>query len=654
MLKDKKKIQVWAGLASIMIVGFIVQFFLYTRTDYIQGQDGGYYAYTVKELLETGKVAGNMLGSPPLFFYVSGFFAFFTGVESGVKIATALFSALTGLSIFILTRYLSGSRIAGLIASFFIIFNPIALRFGADIRKNSAVLFFIPLIFYLFLKTSDQLGKKDPDIRKLGLQFIGLAFFVLLAGLTHKSVIIVWFIILCYFGFKIGVERRIGMKEFLFFYLPNLVLAIIVVLKYGSFSEDLSTINSSIGAISKDRYEGPVIQLNLYLFFLWLVAVPGILAILKRIIAKQSKEIFIGSWLLLSFILTLPQISISHNWRYVLMTYLPLSVTAGYSAVWLREKYGYLITGVFIAPFAIIMVYFLVSYGFNDSQMRPILDEKILASKEKGAQSIPETADIYSDLGAGNAQYWSRYFFGPRVQNASGPQMIKAVANSILSGKEVYFFGIKSADTGTVRNGEDKNIPLPPPENFSGQEQAQINKPRDPNISGPGPAGADVIPPYLLHFFDLRPAYTDNEIIILELAGIKAENIHELKSIIEQEASKPASPAMPEEPKEKYSFERMMLVSSYFILPYEIINMVDPAYRALWQIEIGLPLSMLIFGALIVFLVKKYYLYSNSDLLLLSVFAILVIAVFLFRPGVIWGYYPLRPPDGFAPGQGLK
>ena len=139
-------------LAVLVSLFFIVCLFFLFQSAELQGQDAPYYLRGVESILKTGFLPSGILEFPPVFFYAAAFFSLFAGTVSGIKIAAALFAALSGVGVFLLARQLLKNNEAALVSAIFFLIAPVSMRLLDGFWKTTAALCFLPLFFYFFFR----------------------------------------------------------------------------------------------------------------------------------------------------------------------------------------------------------------------------------------------------------------------------------------------------------------------------------------------------------------------------------------------------------------------------------------------------------------------------------------------------------------------
>ena len=99
-------------LPLVLILGFGFYLYILTRHPLIYGIDGPYYLIQVRSLLESGHLK---YGDPPLAFFIFTFFTLLSGgdITLGIRIAVALFSALSAVPLYFWIKRVTHSEMSG-------------------------------------------------------------------------------------------------------------------------------------------------------------------------------------------------------------------------------------------------------------------------------------------------------------------------------------------------------------------------------------------------------------------------------------------------------------------------------------------------------------------------------------------------------------
>ena len=582
----------WICLCILLVAAFAAQLVLTSATEYVNGTDGGYYAYQMRELLEQGWSGGlSPLEVPPVFFWVAYPFAKLLGVMLGVKIATAFFTVLLGLATFLLVRYVFHSDVAALLAVFLVVFSPMALRVAVDIRKNMASLAFLVLFLYLFLRCLE-------NWRWVFL----LAAVGLLGVFTHKTFVYVWFILPAYLPFSWLIERRRPDRRDWLLLSCNAVAVAIALLLWNSLSSGFNEIVANAG-LPFQASRGAVPEL----WPLLVAAVPGCLLVALR---PRRETTLLLAWFLLSLLLTFPQVNVANQWRFQVMLFPPAAVFAAVSLDWLWRRFHSFSLPVILLTLVLSVVSF-VSFGHNDPQMKAALPEPMLVSLERGSRVTSRQGLIITDL-ANQSGYWVRYFYGPQTVSLSPPERAEiagTLEQAFSASQPVYLVLAVNTPLGEDRPG----TPRPP-----------SSQPFPPQ---PSPAFSP------LRFDQMIRLYADGQVAVWQVKTAGAV------SFPREPVPAGATAAQPGR-IEGYQAERWATLSTFLLAPYEVLRAIHPPFLALWEIQIGFPACLLLLGILLRGSQRIYpWLARRSWLLYLALCAFMgcLAALYLFSPAWFWG-----------------
>jgi len=581
----------WICLCLILAAAFAAQLILTSGAEYINGTDGGYYAYQLKEMAEQGWSGGfSPLEVPPVFFYVAYPFTQLFGVMMGVKIATALFTVLLGLGTYFLVRTAFRSDAAALLAVFLVVFSPMTLRIAVDIRKNMASLALLVWFLYLFLRC----------LKNWRWVFL-LAAVGLLGVFTHKTFVYVWFILPAYLPFSWLIERCRPDRQDWLLLGCNILAVVGALLLWNSLSPGFNEITANNG-LPFQASRGAVPEL----WPLLVLAVPGCLLAALR---PRRETTLLLAWFLLSLLLTFPQVNVSNQWRFQVMLFPPVVVFAAVTLGWLWRRFRSYSLPVLLAVLVLSVVSF-IAFGSNDLQMKPSLPEPILDSLERGSQVTGRQGLILTDL-ANQSAYWVRYFFGPGMVSLSSPDRVQTaelVEQALDAGQPVTLVVVGNAPPGG-------------------------NRPANPQPSIP-----QASPPFLpsLRFDQMTRLYTDGLVSIWQVQTAAAISTNQKPVPSTGNAGKPVEQAG----MESYQTGRWAALSTFLIAPYEALRAINPPFLALWEIQIGFPACLLLLGVLFLGCQEIYpWLSRRPWLLALLLFGSMacVAALYLFSPAWFWG-----------------
>ncbi|MEI6309780.1 MAG: glycosyltransferase family 39 protein, partial [bacterium] len=581
----------WICLCFILAAGFAAQLALTSGAEYINGTDGGFYAYQLREMSEQGWLGGlSPFEVPPVFFFVAYPFAKLFGVMLGVKIATALFTVLLGLATYLLVRTAFRSDLAALLAVVLVVFSPMTLRVAVDIRKNMASLALLVLFLYLFLRC----------LKNWRWVFL-LAAVGLLGIFTHKTFVYVWFILPAYLPFSWLIERRRPDRQDWLLLGCNVAAVAGALLLWNSLNPGFNEIAANAG-LPFQASRGAVPEL----WPLLAIAVPGCLLAALR---PRRETTLLLVWFTLSLLLTFPQINVSNQWRFQVMLFPPVAIFAAVSLGWLWRRFHSFSLPVLLVALALSVVSF-IGFGSNDAQMRASLPEPVLVSLERGSQVANRQGLIITDL-ANQPAYWVRYFYGPGMISLSSAERAE------IAGKVEQ----------TLAAGQPVTLVL------AGNAPPGGNRPANPKPSAPFPSPTFASP---LRFDQMTRLYADGLVSIWQVKTAAAISIKQEPVPSSGNGGRPVEASG----MESYQPGRWAALSTFLIAPYEILRAINPPFLALWEIQIGFPACLLLLGLLLGGCRLLYpWLAHRPPLLYLSLLASMacVAALYLFSPAWFWG-----------------
>jgi len=619
-LKDNKLSYLHVFAVIIPIIGFVIHLLLSLRTPYVNGVDGSFYALNLKELITYGWFTKfNLIKTPatsPIFFFVAAPFALIFGSSAAVKITTTLFSVLIGVMVYKITKLITKSTKAALIAETLAILSPISMRMAADNRKSVVGLFFLTLAIYLTLKYTK--GKKN-------ILYILIA--CVLGILSHKSFILFWIILLGYFVLLFVFKRKLYLKQNWIFLAGNAAITLVVLITYGSIGKEIGNniAQSSDGIINM----AGIHQSDLHSLPLIVFSIPAILHIVKY---STKQNLLILAWLIVNYLLMFPQVRDEGfwYWRMIMMLYPCLCVLCGYTYYWLYKhlrEVAYILMSV---PIALSIVW-MVNFGLNDFQMKPLGSRVLLDSLEIASKDVEKEDVVITNLGD---NHWIRYFFTKYTYEFNVQLLLEDISKGKVDlDKSDVWIVLNSFEEENWLHGMDEEIK---PENTKLEisntcdDLDNINTTQEPMLSE------------LLDTLEVettRCILKNSYISVYKLSDINFSS----ENMPTNDASEPPPDQEPIETEtiksRKYAFSRMKYVSSYILLPYELILMLEPPFVSLLEIQLGIPLSIGMIGLLL--LVTKDVAKSIGRIGFAEVIGVTFVIV------IFWCYLLVSYPEWF-------
>jgi len=234
--------------------------------------------------------------------------------------------------------------------------------------------------------------------------------------------------------------------------------------------------------------------------------------------------------------------------------------------------------------------------------------ESILKSMEAAAEKIERNSYVYANFEY-HTYLWLRYFFGVNTKRyISGS--LEEINDLIEEGRDVYL--ARAPSTGQVEM-EEENKPPSKDDVVLGEESSSLEEEYTETV------------------------YSDGITEVLKLTTVvEASNANEIITPVSDEGSG-------SEMRGEYDFRRLKYLSTYLILPYEMINLINPPYIALWQIELGLPLSVMLIGFVFSLLIKASRLDPSkkmgiiAEALAIAGGAAIIFFLYGTSPTIFWG-----------------
>ncbi|MEM4520973.1 MAG: hypothetical protein QXF23_04540 [Candidatus Bathyarchaeia archaeon] len=174
-------------LSLIVTFGLILYLYLLTRYALVYGMDGPYYLIQVRNILETGRLRYE---DPPLAHYIFTFFTLLFGgnITLGVKVGTALFSALSAVPFYFWVRNVAKSQLSSCIAALACILSSLhVLMMNNYLKMVVGTLFLLCFLYYLHCMLTGRWGIST---------LLPAAISLILVGVTHAVVFLIAFLFL--------------------------------------------------------------------------------------------------------------------------------------------------------------------------------------------------------------------------------------------------------------------------------------------------------------------------------------------------------------------------------------------------------------------------------------------------------------------------
>lgn len=274
---------------------------------------------------------GQKIGYPPLFHFLLAFLGIITRVDL-FQIARALqpfLAMFIVLSVSYVARKLYGT-IAGISTGFLILSSLLLSRIILPIPENLALIF-LPLSAYFYYRSlKDNLLKYA---------FISGILFIIII-LTHQAAGLILFLIITSFTVvelvlyhNIRVIKNYGAFILLFGLMILLGLVSLLLWQpdiiYSIFNQGISSATGFITSISSNRPLNAQGYLDNFGYLVLIFSVVGIIFSIKE---KQKKDLFILTWIIIMFLLSIAYwfgINVI-SYRMLIYILIPLSIIGGF------------------------------------------------------------------------------------------------------------------------------------------------------------------------------------------------------------------------------------------------------------------------------------------------------------------------------------
>lgn len=319
-LMKKKVLVITVILTAIFLGALCIRLGMNFKQDLLLGVDSPHYLLNTRYLLNNWP---SLPGSvPPLTFNIlAGFHALFSlfgaSLMTSLKIGSALISAVVAFSVYFLTKRLTKNTGIAVLAAFLAVFMHANVRMSQDLWKNALAASLTPLsvlFFWQGIKTHKKIN------------FLLAGFLLGLIALTHElSAGVLGIAYISYIAFVGGYRKQLPRWE-----IKGIAMTFLVAVPIGGaiFIANSGTI-ASVGSVSPFFAEKVSHQIEFYSEFIGpLLLVLAIIGILSMLYRRKAEDIFLLSWILSALILAQPCISTNYIWRFILLTGIPLAISA--------------------------------------------------------------------------------------------------------------------------------------------------------------------------------------------------------------------------------------------------------------------------------------------------------------------------------------
>ena len=393
-----------------------------------------------------------------------------------------------------------------------------------------------------------------------------------LAAMSHKTSFAAGFVLVAYFLLLFVFKKRLPKREVMLSICIAMFLLAVLIALFPNSIGELEWLSSSKADMNSGARNFSALMLPLAV-----LAPLGLAIGLRR---RKEEDLFLAGWALSMFVLALPQVSSGQGYRFTYLLVAPLSILSGAGALWLRGKSKRLFYAA-VAIAALSAAQFLY-YGVADREMASVPSTEAMRALEELSSTLPNSAVVYSTVFRnGLPNYWiNGYFFKRDDRPISVLNWQAYVNDDIEAGREVY----------VIQPGPHALFPWLPP-------------------GGPH-----------LTYSNLETVYNKSDVLAFKVVGRIPESTAAGGGIV----TKP------------YDRGRLVHLSTYLLLPYEVINAINPPYLPALQAFVGIPLSLL-WASILMWLVcnKVKRLSAKQQRCLILIVSAFAIAAVLFKPGFL-------------------
>lgn len=390
------------AVSSIVVLGFGLYLWILTKYPLIYGIDGPYYLIQIEGLLQSGAL---VYEDPPLAFYLLAFFSVLMGEATlGIKVGTALFSALSAIPMYLLIKEVTKKRYVAYFGMVALILSASFVRMMGDLIKNAIGVFF--LLFFVYCL--HRMTFRGPTWRNI---LLTLSFLVLIALCHILDFAVAAFFLVSYFllSMALGVNRRGVAKGF---GILSVALIALIALGYLLFSEylahDLNKAFSFLSSITDPgaltvfpllpRAPGPPID---GLLLLLIIALGMSLALYETKKRNGEAAVLLWTMTILAILLTLPS---DNRWRFLLMEFIPIATILSFVASKPLRR-------VDAIPFVLISLVLLGGQFYPTAQMvGPTINDHEYQELQEMKSIVPSDS-LVINRARGPIIYWILYVF---------------------------------------------------------------------------------------------------------------------------------------------------------------------------------------------------------------------------------------------------
>ncbi len=389
----------------------------------VNGIDGPYYVSQVDHLYETGQ---SLHKDSPLAFYYLLVWRYLVGdTVRALKIGMSVITALICVPVNLLARQITRNRAAAVFSAFLSVFNPYLFSITYNLYKNEIGILLMLVFFVLFFRfvSTNGLRRKWREISLLAIVFVAIwATHIMATGMT--VLFTGSYLVLALFRDRAAAIRTLRLVAAIGV-IGGCALVVLAALFPASFYK-VSKLNF-LNDLFEDEADAPKFAPNedgegnrFFRFFVtnldpvkWFgfPALIGVWFVVRRIWKGTNLpgEIFIASTYFSWLVFVQPSISRNLVWRFALVSFVPISLAAGYGLSVIRRKVPYLI--------ALPVIILVLGLSFMEvsavaRRSRTTITENEYMELLEMREALPEEFAI---VGLGGNAYWYEVVLGQKI-----------------------------------------------------------------------------------------------------------------------------------------------------------------------------------------------------------------------------------------------
>jgi len=382
------------------------------HTFVIPSIDGPFYYIQVNSILHTGTV---VYADPPLTFYLFTLFTLIVrNTVAGVIIGSAIFAAITAVSVYFLFRHIFKNEVPAIVASLASAFSAEHIAMSSNLMKNAVGVFFIVGVIFFLQRCLDTQKRTKWNL-------VGAVGFFLLTMFTHvldQGVALLF--IGGYLILSLVLPER---KKFFLTYGTIFLLSIISSFSgflllpqfFGTFQKGFNFASEVVATSASSQLAGgaPLGMSVTDPFVYLLLGVGLILSVYEWTRGGKKNAVLVTAATAIGIMLILPFIPSDYAWRFQLMEFIPVSVIVGYACARISRRDLRV-----LAVIALILP--VVALGFQTATtLTPTISTQEYADLQKMATLVSSNNSALLVQGMG-MPYWPEFILNlPVVTNST-------------------------------------------------------------------------------------------------------------------------------------------------------------------------------------------------------------------------------------------